>query len=92
MELHEINKIIKSLPEKHKDAILKLIDIKTNEDMREVIQTIKHLENRVDSQIKHLENRVDSQISRVDSQIKIILWVLGIIITLIVSVILKMFL
>ncbi len=74
MELHEINKIIKSLPEKHKDAILKLIDIKTNEDMKEVIQTIKHLENRV------------------DSQIKIILWVLGIIITLIVSVILKMFL
>ncbi len=51
MELHEINKIIKSLPEKHKDAILKLIDIKTNEDMKEVIQTIKHLENRVDSQI-----------------------------------------
>ena len=81
MELHEINKIIKSLPEKHKDAILKLIDIKTNEDMREVIQTIKHL-----------ENRVDSQINRVDSQIKIILWVLGIIITLIVSIILKMFL
>lgn len=74
MELHEINKIIKSLPEKHKDAILKLIDIKTNEDMKEVIQTIKHLENRV------------------DSQIKIILWVLGIIITLIVSIILKMFL
>lgn len=74
MELHEINKIIKSLPEKHKDAILKLIDIKTNEDMKEVIQTIKHLENRV------------------DNQIKIILWVLGIIITLIVSVILKMFL
>ncbi|MGP1500335.1 MAG: hypothetical protein ACTTJM_00930 [Bergeyella cardium] len=74
MELHEINEIIKSLPEKHKDAILKLIDIKTNEDMKEVIQTIKHLENRV------------------DSQIKIILWVLGIIITLIVSVILKMFL
>lgn len=74
MELHEINKIIKSLPEKHKDAILKLIDIKTNEDMKEVIQTIKHLENRV------------------DSQIKIIFWVLGIIITLIVSVILKMFL
>lgn len=74
MELHEINEIIKSLPEKHKDAILKLIDIKTNEDMKEVIQTIKHLENRV------------------DSQIKIIFWVLGIIITLIVSVILKMFL
>lgn len=74
MELHEINEIIKSLPEKHKDAILKLIDIKTNEDMKEVIQTIKHLENRV------------------DSQIKIILWVLGIIITLIVSIILKMFL
>lgn len=74
MELHEINKIIKSLPEKHKDAILKLIDIKTNEDMKEVIQTIKHLENRV------------------DNQIKIILWVLGIIITLIVSIILKMFL
>ncbi|QHN64526.1 hypothetical protein [Bergeyella cardium] len=81
MELHEINEIIKSLPEKHKDAILKLIDIKTNEDMKEVIQTIKHL-----------ENRVDSQINRVDSQIKIILWVLGIIITLIVSIILKMFL
>ena len=51
MELNKINEEIKKLPAEQQEAILKLIDLKTNEDMKEVIQSIKHLENKFDSKI-----------------------------------------
>jgi hypothetical protein len=51
MDLSQLNETIKELPEKQKSAILKLIDIKTNEDMKEVIQSIKHLESKLESKI-----------------------------------------
>ena len=51
MELNKINGERKKLPAEQQEANLKLIDLKTNEDMKEVIQSIKHLENKFDSKI-----------------------------------------
>lgn len=67
MELNRIEELISELPAEQRNAILKLIDLKTEQDMKEVINSIKHLENKM------------------DTQIKLLFWALGIIITLIVA-------
>ena len=74
MELSKINEEFKKLPVEQQEAILKIIDFKTNEDMKDVIQSIKHL-----------ENKFDSKITALDSKISTIFWVLGVIVTLIIA-------
>lgn len=54
MELNEVNNNIKHLPEEQKEAILKLIDLKTNDNMEKVINAINHLEKTVDTKINTL--------------------------------------
>lgn len=67
MELNRIEELISELPAEQRSSILKLIDLKTEQDMKEVINSIKHLENKM------------------DTQIKLLFWALGIIITLIIA-------
>lgn len=64
---NRIEELISELPAEQRTAILKLIDLKTEQDMKEVINSIKHLENKM------------------DTQIKLLFWALGIIITLIIA-------
>lgn len=78
MELNRIEELISELPAEQRTAILKLIDLKTEQDMKEVIRSIESLKEN----INHIE-------SKNDSKFNMIFWALGIIITLIVA--LKMF-
>ena len=52
MELNEINKLAQSLPEESQEAILKLIDLKTTDDMKEVVQAINNLEKNTERNFK----------------------------------------
>lgn len=74
MELSKVEEHINMLPEEQRNSILKLIDIKTEQDMREVINSIKHL-----------ENKFDNKIGAIESQIKLLFWAIGVVITLIIA-------
>lgn len=71
---NRIEELISELPAEQRTAILKLIDLKTEQDMKEVINSIKHLENKFENKTNSIEN-----------QIKMLFWALGIIITLIIA-------
>ena len=82
--------LISEIPAEQRKAVLKLIDLKTENDMEEVVRSIdtlkdslKHLEERNANNIKNLE-------SKIDIQINVLLWTLGITIFVIVILALKL--
>ena len=77
------------IPAEQRKAILKLIDLKTNEDMKEIIksnemlkESINLLKESVNQSIKHLEDK-NAERS------KTLYWVLGVIVAIMVT--LKLF-
>ena len=52
-----IEELTAEIPAEQRKAILKLIDLKTNEDMKEVINSINMLKKTVSKDIKHLEDK-----------------------------------
>ena len=82
--------LISEIPAEQRKAVLKLMDLKTENDMEEVVRSIdtlkdslKHLEERNANNIKNLE-------SKIDIQINVLLWTLGITIFVIVILALKL--
>ena len=82
--------LISEIPAEQRKAVLKLIDLKTENNMEEVARSIdtlkdslKHLEERNANNIKNLE-------SKIDIQINVLLWTLGITIFVIVILALKL--
>jgi hypothetical protein len=78
MELNQIEELTAEIPAEQRRAVLKLIDLKTNEDMKEVINSI----NLLKENIKHLEDK-NAERS------KTLYWVLGVIVAIMVA--LKLF-
>ena len=70
------------IPAEQRKAVLKLIDLKTNEDMKEVINNINMLKETVSKDIKHLEDK-NAERS------KTLYWILGVIVAIMVT--LKLF-
>jgi len=70
--------LISEIPAEQRKAVLKLIDLKTNQDMKEVINSI----NLLKENIKHLEDK-NAERS------KTLYWVLGVIVAIMVA--LKLF-
>ena len=73
-----IEELIAEIPAEQRKAILKLIDLKTNEDMKEIIKSNEMLKESVDKSIKHLEGKMDSQI-------KMLMWAIGFLASLLVA-------
>lgn len=78
MELNKIEELTSEIPAEQRRAILKLIDLKTNEDMKELIKSNEMLKES----IKHLEDK-NAERS------KTLYWVLGAIVAIMVA--LKLF-
>ncbi len=76
MDISAVNDSLQSieLPEETKKAILQLIDLKIDNDMKEVIAELKHL---------------DVKIQSVSSEIKVVYWVVGIAMAIIVFIVAK---
>ena len=84
-----IEELTAEIPAEQRKAILKLIDLKTNEDMKEIIksnemlkESINLLKESVNQSIKHLEDK-NAERS------KTLYWVLGVIVAIMVA--LKLF-
>ena len=78
MDILDVNNGLESinLPADQKKAILKLIDAKINQDMKEVISEIRQLETRIQmTQEKH------------SNEIKTVYWVIGIAMAVILFVV-----
>ena len=78
MELSKIEELTAEIPAEQRKAILKLIDLKTNEDMKEIIKSNEMLKESVDKSIKHLEGKMASQI-------KMLMWAIGFLASLLVA-------
>lgn len=77
-----IEELTAEIPAEQRKAVLKLIDLKTNEDMKEVINSINMLKETISKDIKHLEDK-NAERS------KTLYWVLGVIVAIMVT--LKLF-
>ena len=62
------------IPAEQRRAILKLIDLKTENDMKEVINSIKHL-----------ESSNNAKFSAIESQIRMLMWAIGFLASLLVA-------
>jgi hypothetical protein len=92
MELNKIEELTSEIPAEQRRAVLKLIDLKTNEDMKEIIKSnemlkesinllkenIKRSEEKSTESIKHLEGKMDSQI-------RMLMWAIGFLASLLVA-------
>lgn len=77
-----IEELTAEIPAEQRKAVLKLIDLKTNEDMKEIIKSNEMLKESVDKSIKHLEDK-NAERS------KTLYWILGVIVAIMVA--LKLF-
>ena len=68
MKLSEANREMNQIPEGQREAILNIIELKTEENMKEVIQRIDKFETITQSNFKHFENNF-----------RLMYWLLGII-------------
>jgi len=82
MELTEVSSSLDniSLPVDQKKAILQLIDVKINNDMREVIAEIRKLEARM----QVMEDKIQLVHDKLSNEIKVVYWVVGIAMSVII--------
>ena len=72
-ELSDKLKQFDDLPKDQKNAILQLIDLKTELDMKEVIMEIRNMESKFESKFSAIE----SKFSAIESKFSILLWVIS---------------
>ena len=70
------------MPPDQKEAILQLIDAKINSDMKEVIARMNELESK-------LEVKIQMTHDKLSNEIKIVYWVIGIAMAVILFVVAK---
>ena len=88
-----IEELIAEIPAEQRKAVLKLIDLKTNEDMKEIIKSNEMLKESVNQSINLLKETVSKDIKHLEDKnaerSKTLYWVLGIIVAIMVT--LKLF-
>lgn len=93
MELNKIEELTSEIPAEQRRAILKLIDLKTNEDMKELIKSNEMLKESVNQSINLLKETVSKDIKHLEDKnaerSKTLYWVLGVIVAIMVA--LKLF-
>ncbi|HVU95344.1 MAG TPA: hypothetical protein VHE34_08975 [Puia sp.] len=89
MELSDVNCSLDniSLPVDQRKAILKLIDVKVNNDMREVIAEMKQIEARLEAKIQMTNDKIQMVHDKLSNEIKTVYWVVGIAMTVMIFVV-----
>ena len=68
MELSELSKEIEHLPEKEKNAILALIDLKSRSDMEKVLNRLDAIASKFESKFSAIESKFESKFNAIDSK------------------------
>jgi len=96
MELTDVSSSLDniSLPVDQKKAILRLIDVKVNNDMKEVIAEIKQLETKMQVMQEMLQDKIQMTHDKIQmvhdklsNEIKVIYWVIGIAMSVIIFIV-----
>lgn len=85
MELSRIEELTAELPEQQRKAILKLIDLKTEQDMKEIMKSNEMLRVSIDNLKESLNEKVNHLESKNDAKFTMLFWALGVILTIIVA-------
>lgn len=80
MELSELNKQIKSIKtnEETKEALIKIIDLKIENDMDKILNKMDAMDNKVLNKIDAMNSKINAANSKIDS----IKWFIAIAITI----------
>lgn len=89
MELNRIEELTSEIPAEQRKAILKLIDLKTNEDMKEIIKSNEMLKESFNQSIDLLKENIKHLEDKNAERSKTLYWVLGAIVAIMVA--LKLF-
>ena len=89
MELNRIEEFTSEIPAEQRKAILKLIDLKTNEDMKDIIKSNEMLKESVNQSIDLLKESIKHLDDKIAERSKTLYWVLGVIVAIMVA--LKLF-
>lgn len=96
MELNRIEELTAEIPAEQRRAILKLIDLKTNEDMKDIIksnemlkESNEMLKESVNQSIDLLKESIKHLDDKNAERSKTLYWVLGVIVAIMVA--LKLF-
>ena len=68
MDINDLSKEIEKLPKAERESILRIIDIKINNDMEKFI-----------SEIRSFESKIENKFENVNSRLSTVFWVIGII-------------
>lgn len=84
MDLSEVNNGLENLDlaDDEKKAILQLIDLKINNDMKEFFAAVRHLENKIEMNQQVLGEKIDMVHDKLSSENKVGYWVIGIVVIL----------
>ena len=89
MELNKIEELTAEIPSEQRKAILKLIDLKTNEDMKEIIKSNEMLKESVNQSIDLLKESIKHLDDKNAERSKTLYWILGVIVAIMIA--LKLF-
>jgi hypothetical protein len=80
MDISDVNNSLESmaLPAETKNAILQLIDIKINNDMKEFTAEVKQLENKLETTLQLIQGKLQMNQDKHSNEIKVVYWVVGI--------------
>ena len=84
-----IEELTSEIPAEQRRAILKLIDLKTNEDMKEMIKSNEMLKESFNQSIDLLKESIKHLEDKNAERSKTLYWVLGVIVAIMVT--LKLF-
>ena len=89
MELSKIEELTAEIPVEQRRAILKLIDLKTNENMKEIIKSNEMLKESVNQSIDLLKESIKHLDDKNAERSKTLYWILGVIVAIMIA--LKLF-
>ena len=75
MDINDLSKEIEKLPKSERESILRIIDIKINNDMEKFISEIRSVKNDFES----FESKIESKFESTNSRLSTVFWVIGII-------------
>lgn len=88
MKINELYKSAEKLPQETREALLELIDLKTDSSMKEVLSALSNLSNNQENTAKaiaHLERNTNKSIENLEKNFKIIYWLIGSVITIMIA-------
>lgn len=89
MELSKIEELTAEIPVEQRRAILKLIDLKTNENIKEIIKSNEMLKESVNQSIDLLKESIKHLDDKNAERSKTLYWILGVIVAIMIA--LKLF-